>query len=283
MAQVVEFNTAHSSIHMSENNVKTAHLLARLGITSKDHAAIIHVFETFERSVDATFKEEDRETIYQALYLSSNVHAEQRRKDGEPYIEHPVGVAQRVIELCATPDKDAVVTALLHDVIEDQSTRVVGMYGERVRGDMTTEEQALQTLGSKFGHNVARYLKMLTNPDFTAILAQEGIDPSSPNFLPRKRELYAQHVAEIIQDPTVCLVKFADFSQNGLDLAAMPDGEEKTHLALKYRPVMDAFVSRIDDTSRPLNTTMQAAMLTELQDSMRYVDNFVSSAPSVST
>ena len=64
------------------------------------------------------FSAEDIKRISDAYYLSREAHKEQRRKSGEPYIMHPVAVAQIVAEelrLGANP----IIAAFLHDVVED--------------------------------------------------------------------------------------------------------------------------------------------------------------------
>ncbi len=57
--------------------------------------------------------------LIDAAYLfAKNAHGEQKRKyTGEPYITHPVAVAQLVAHI--TDDCNMICAALLHDVIED--------------------------------------------------------------------------------------------------------------------------------------------------------------------
>ena len=78
--------------------------------------------------------EEDRATCFQALKLATQVHAGQTRRDGSPFVTHPVAVA----ELVASWGMDAscVVAALLHDAIEDTPLtfgEVEAKFGEEVR------------------------------------------------------------------------------------------------------------------------------------------------------
>ncbi len=55
--------------------------------------------------------------IEKAYKLADDAHSEQRRKSGEPYITHPISVAIILAKL--ELDKESIVAALLHDVIED--------------------------------------------------------------------------------------------------------------------------------------------------------------------
>ena len=59
----------------------------------------------------------DMELINRAVDYANKKHAVQKRKDGSPYIIHPLAVAQIVTEMGL--DQDAILGALLHDCIED--------------------------------------------------------------------------------------------------------------------------------------------------------------------
>ena len=53
-----------------------------------------------------------------AYEFAAEAHKEQKRKDGSPYVTHPLAVAQIVAEELHL-DTDSVIAALLHDTIED--------------------------------------------------------------------------------------------------------------------------------------------------------------------
>ena len=59
----------------------------------------------------------DMELIDKAVEYANVKHKFQKRKDGSPYIIHPLAVAQVVAEMGL--DMDAILGALLHDCIED--------------------------------------------------------------------------------------------------------------------------------------------------------------------
>ena len=80
--------------------------------------------ETFQQRYDAMVRAIARYTPYvnmqlinQAVDYAANKHANQVRKDGSPYIIHPLAVAEIVAEIGL--DTDSLVAALLHDCIED--------------------------------------------------------------------------------------------------------------------------------------------------------------------
>jgi len=76
----------------------------------------------------------DKEIIRKAFEVSVNAHKEMRRKSGEPYIYHPIAVAQ----ICAEEiglGTTAIVCALLHDTVEDTDITlddIKGMFGDKV-------------------------------------------------------------------------------------------------------------------------------------------------------
>ncbi len=62
----------------------------------------------------------DMDIIEKAICFARDKHKDQKRKDGSPYIIHPLAVAEVVAEMGL--DLDAVLGALLHDCIEDTDT-----------------------------------------------------------------------------------------------------------------------------------------------------------------
>ena len=59
-----------------------------------------------------------KENIYKAFNISKNAHSNQFRDSGEPYFTHPLAVANFLIDMKLDYLYD-IVTALLHDVVED--------------------------------------------------------------------------------------------------------------------------------------------------------------------
>lgn len=75
----------------------------------------------------------DTTMIEKAYRLAQNAHKEQLRKSGEPYIIHPLCVANILAEL--ELDKESIVAAILHDVVEDTDItleQVSVMFSEEV-------------------------------------------------------------------------------------------------------------------------------------------------------
>jgi guanosine-3',5'-bis(diphosphate) 3'-pyrophosphohydrolase len=76
----------------------------------------------------------DKELIRKAFEVAVDAHKEMRRKSGEPYIYHPIAVAQ----ICAEEiglGTTSIVCALLHDTVEDTEITlddIQGLFGEKV-------------------------------------------------------------------------------------------------------------------------------------------------------
>src|ERR1022692_3532776 len=63
------------------------------------------------------FPQADLDIVQKAFEFSFKSHEGQLRRSGDPYILHPLGVATALAEMHL--DLDTIVTALLHDTVED--------------------------------------------------------------------------------------------------------------------------------------------------------------------
>ena len=75
----------------------------------------------------------DLSMIRKAYEIALQAHGDQRRLSGEPYIIHPLCVSIILAEL--ELDKETIVSALLHDVLEDtlvSKEEMVKLFGEEV-------------------------------------------------------------------------------------------------------------------------------------------------------
>lgn len=77
-----------------------------------------------------------------AIVFAVNVHSGQKRKNGVPYILHPLEVA--AIAATMTDDKDVLCAAILHDTVEDTevtSEQICNEFGEKVAGLVASETE----------------------------------------------------------------------------------------------------------------------------------------------
>ena len=85
------------------------------------------------RTIAQYMDEKEQALIRQALSTARLAHAGQKRKSGEPYLIHPIAVAQLVADMGM--DSETVCAALLHDVVEDTSVSLDSIredFGEEV-------------------------------------------------------------------------------------------------------------------------------------------------------
>ncbi|MCG1053881.1 bifunctional (p)ppGpp synthetase/guanosine-3',5'-bis(diphosphate) 3'-pyrophosphohydrolase [Mycetohabitans sp. B5] len=129
--------------------------------------------------------------IKAAFHFSDEAHLGQYRQSGEPYITHPVAVA----EICAgwKLDSQSIMAALLHDVMEDQ-------------GVTKTE------LAERFGPKVAELVDGLSKLDKMEFRNRE--EAQAENF---RKMLLA-----MARDVRVILIKLADRRHNMRTLGAVP-------------------------------------------------------------
>ena len=126
--------------------------------------------ETFQEHYDSLMRtiatrnmNVDMDAIERAIRYAENKHASQKRKDGSPYIIHPLAVAEIVAEIGL--DTDAILGALLHDCIEDTDStydEIARQFGSTVAALVegvtkltrveysTLEEQQMENLRKMF-------------------------------------------------------------------------------------------------------------------------------------
>ncbi len=223
----------------------------------------------FEEQI-SNYTEDERAKILSALNLTRKAHESQRRSDGA-YWEHPLRVAEEVVAVSG--NADSVIAALLHDIVEDQSVKLLEVLGLPLDPKISEEQQAITAIKNLFGSRVSELVGALTNPDFAKTLSEQGVDKNSSEYDEKYIALYVQHVKEIVEDPEAALIKFLDFRENGLSLSALPEGKRKSWLIKKYRPLVDMFIEKINDPITPLAVVNKDETLDRLYDAARYMDS----------
>ena len=79
---------------------------------------ILRRYRRLLRKAKPFLKDNDAKLIKKAFNLSLDAHKEMRRKSGEPYIFHPLAVAEICVEEIGL-GTTSIIAALLHDVVED--------------------------------------------------------------------------------------------------------------------------------------------------------------------
>ena len=172
--------------------------------------------------------------LQNALTLAVNVHKEQMRKDGEPYINHLLRVTKRLTEEYGVTDTDVVMAALLHDSVEDQDEKLCELAGLPV-----SRANAYSYLGQRFGNRVSYLVENLSEEETV-----EEVPDAEWN------RMYAQHVQDIIEKhPDLLFIKLSDFSDNALALSKLDDPDKRLKLSQKYIQAMQIFLEKIEGTN----------------------------------
>lgn len=171
-----------------------------------------------------------------AMELAAFLHRDDTRSNrrGLPvdtYVTHPFRIVLRLIRYGCSDDA-VLCAAALHDTVEDHPAELVALLGDAPAGQATAagQEAALDLLGQAFGGDVARIVAAVTNPPTPAGLTES-----------ERHRAYQEHVAEVIADPQVFLVKLADFVDNAGSVRYLDDEARRARLARKYAPLVPTF------------------------------------------
>ncbi|GFJ91856.1 hypothetical protein Prum_054980 [Phytohabitans rumicis] len=186
----------------------------------------------------ARFGVPDQERLAAALDLAAELHRDDRRVR-EPYLNHLLRVAIRIMSHYGVDDVDVVVAALLHDAVEDHPDELGG-----------GTEAALAELARRFNPRVADLVRAVTNPEY---------DPARD-----KHEQYRAHVAESLdRDPWARVIKVSDFTDNGVGVIHTT-GPKVRSSAIKYRPLVPVFRELMRRADTPLSGAAKAHILGQL-------------------
>ena len=186
-----------------------AALLAKLPGASKRDFGLRHLTNTLESYLPG----EQIESIMRAYEFGAEAHEGQKRKTGEPYISHPVAVAQELADMRL--DAQAIEAAILHDVVED--THV-----------------AITEIEAHFGADVA--------------LLVDGVSKLDQIQFHSRAEAHAESFRKMmlamIEDIRVILVKLADRLHNMQTLGAMP-ADKKARIARETLDIYAPIANRL--------------------------------------
>ncbi|HEY1830838.1 MAG TPA: bifunctional (p)ppGpp synthetase/guanosine-3',5'-bis(diphosphate) 3'-pyrophosphohydrolase [Acidimicrobiales bacterium] len=140
--------------------------------------------------------EDDTSIIVEAGRTAQSAHDGQFRRSGEPYITHPIAVAQIVAELGL--DAQTVAAALLHDAVEDTGL-------------------SLETIEKAFGPGVASVVDGVTKLDRLQFDSKEA----------QQAATIRKMLVAMADDWRVLLIKLADRLHNMRTLAVMPEWKQR--------------------------------------------------------
>ncbi len=164
----------------------------------KENQQILNAYRKFRRLAQPYIKDrEEAKLVRNAFKFAVEAHNGVRRKSGEPYIFHPIAVAQIVVEEIGL-DASAIAAAFLHDVVEDT--------------DITNEE-----IERKFGKTVAILVEGLTKIQVSKDKALEMVNWG----ISQQVENFRKMILTLSDDVRVILVKLADRLHNMRTLDGM--------------------------------------------------------------
>ena len=188
----------------------------------------------------ASFPDANRQRLERALDLAATLHAADRRQR-EPYVNHLLRVATRIITHYKVQDADVICAALLHDAVEDHATELTPGGGQ---------QEALAEIVAQFGDRVAEMVSAVTNPEY-----EPGRD---------KHEQYREHVAASLEaSPWARVIKASDFTDNGVGLIHT-SGPKLAKLAGKYAPLVPVLRELIARPDTPLSDEVKVHILGQL-------------------
>lgn len=152
---------------------------------------IVRHYRALLRALKPRLKKGDRELVRTAFEMAADAHKEMRRKSGEPYILHPLAVAQICVEEIGLGVRSAI-CALLHDTVEDT-------------------EVTLEDVSREFGNEIAHIVDGLTK-------ISTVIDSSTSTA---QAENFKKILLTLADDPRVILIKLADRLHNMRTLDSM--------------------------------------------------------------
>jgi HD domain len=188
----------------------------------------------------AGFPEPDRRRLDRALEVAARLHAADCRQR-EPYLNHLLRVAIRIICYYDIRDADVICAALLHDAVEDHAPELAAEGG--IPG-------ALAAIAAQFGDRVADLVGAVTNPSY-----EPGQD---------QHEQYREHVlASLAANPWARVIKASDFTDNGVGLIHTT-GPRVARLAAKYAPLVPGLRELIARPDTPLSEAAKAHIIGQL-------------------
>jgi GTP pyrophosphokinase len=166
----------------------------RLDLNELERRLLGDLFAIVSEHAEDSAVEIDRARVQDAFVFACEHHAAQRRKSGEDFIVHPVGVAR----ICAGMrlDTETLCAALLHDTIEDTSA-------------------SIEEVSERFGEEIAQIVDGVTK--LTGITFQSRDEAQAEN--------YRKMMVAMATDVRVILIKLADRLHNMRTIDAM--GKQK--------------------------------------------------------
>lgn len=170
-------------------------------------------FELVER-VRAYDAQADEDLLNRAYVFGVKAHGDQKRQSGDPYFSHPLEVAGILTELKA--DTATVITALLHDTLEDTET-------------------TYEDLNTQFGKEVADLVNGVTKLSKIELQSEQT----------KQAENFRKFMLAMSDDARVLLVKLADRLHNMRTLNHIANPEKRRRIAQETLDIYAPLAARM--------------------------------------
>ena len=219
----------------------------------EERKQILKRYRRLLRQAKPVLKEGDARVIKKAFNISLEAHKDMRRKSGEPYIYHPLEVALVCVEEIGL-GTTSIVSALLHDVVEDT-------------------DWELEDIEREFGYKVMTIIDGLTK---ISGVFDYGSSQQAENF--RKMLL------TLSDDVRVILIKLADRLNNMRTLSSMPRHKQLKissetmylYAPLAHRLGLYAIKSELEDLYLKFtDTDAYMDIVQKIQQSKTYRNKFI--------
>jgi GTP pyrophosphokinase len=174
---------------------------------------MIRQFELVER-VKSYDPNADEDALNRAYVYATKVHGSQIRESGDPYFSHPIEVAGILTDLKL--DDSTIVTALLHDVVEDT-------------------EATLEDVEQMFGKDIGRLVDGVTKLSRLELQSEQT----------KHAENFRKLVVAMSEDIRVLLVKLADRLHNMRTLESVKSPDKRRRIARETMDIYAPLAERI--------------------------------------
>src|SRR6478735_9250832 len=218
---------------------------------------IIGRYRRLLRKAKPILKDGDAKLIKKAFTMSLDAHKDMRRKSGEPFIFHPLTVAEICVEEIGL-GTTSIIAALMHDVVEDTDIELADI--ERM-----------------FGKKISKIVDGLTK---IRGVFEYGTSAQAENF---RKMLFT-----LSEDVRVILIKLADRLHNMRTLDSMPRNKQLKvssetiylYAPLAHRLGLNAIKSELEDlylrfTDRPAYESIQRNIDETKASRNKFIKQFV--------
>jgi GTP pyrophosphokinase len=219
---------------------------------------IISRYRRLLRKAKPILKDGDAKLIKKAFTLSLEAHKDMRRKSGEPFIFHPLAVAEICVEEIGL-GTTSIISALMHDVVEDtdiELTDIERMFGKKIARiiDGLTKIRGVFEYGTSQQAENFRKMLFTLSEDVRVILiklADRLHNMRTLDSMPRNKQLKVANETIYLYAPLA----------HRLGLNAIKTELEDLYLRFTDRPIYSSIAQKIDATKAARNKFIKQFMI----------------------